>query len=652
MPLNGAGFGPVDNSRSTKSLLHALPLNAFAITGGFWGAQQSLNRETSLIHGYEMLEKAGNFHNLRVAGGLEEGAFKGLWFFDSDLYKWLEAVGWELARKPDAELQAMADRVMGWIEVAQMPDGYINTFYQISKPAERWTDLDHGHELYCHGHLIQAAVALQRGIGDGRMMEVTRRLVDHIYDLFGPGKREGTCGHPEIETALVELYRVTGDPRHLELAQLFIDRRGYNRMRGHAGYGSSYLQDHVPVREATEVTGHAVRQVYLNTGATDLYMETGEKALIDAMQTLWQDMTTTKMYITGGLGSRYDGECFGAPYELPADTCYCETCAAIASFMWNWRLLLLTGEGKYADLMERTLYNGVLPSLGLEGKSYLYVNPLQVRGGNYVRSGPVGAGDSEIRRPAWHGCACCPPNVMRLFSSLQHYMATQDNGGIQIHQYADAELDIALSGGRVALTMRTNYPWDGEVTLRVAESTAAQPGTPAHPWTLALRISAWAKNSALHINGEAQTFHLNERGYCEITRTWQAGDTLTLLLPVEPVWTYPNPRIDAVRGCVALERGPLVYCFESHDQQADISLDDVSIVTAEASSSMQAAIPGEGIALRVCATMPVGAWQGELYQQGEYQARDGVREVTLVAIPYYAWGNRGMRGMRVWVPAR
>ncbi len=509
------GAGPVDNSRSPQSLLRTLPLDGVQISGGFWGDQQQTNRTVSIPHGYAMLEATHALRNLRVAGGLETAEFAGFWFADSDVYKWLEAAAWEIGRAPDAALQAMADVAIALVEGAQQPDGYLDSYFQIAKPEARWSDLDHGHELYCAGHLIQAAVAFQRAVGDERLMRVALRLVDHIYDLFGPGKRDETAGHPEIEMALVELYRDTRDPRHLELAQLFIDRRGRNKMRGHAGYGAIYQQDHVPVRQATEVAGHAVRQIYLTTGATDLYMETGEQALMDAMQTLWTDMTETKMYITGGLGSRFDGEAFGGPYELPSDTCYCETCAAIASLMWNWRLLLLTGESKYADLFERTLYNGVLPSPGSDGASYLYVNPLQVRGGRYVRSGPEGEGSDEPMRPAWHNCACCPPNVMRLYSSLQHYLATTRDNAIQIHQYADASVNVTLPVGAVALNMETGYPRDGVVAIDVES-------TPAAAWTLALRLPEWTNEYWISVNGEDFKSDEIVGGYITLERTWQA----------------------------------------------------------------------------------------------------------------------------------
>ncbi|HUM71358.1 MAG TPA: glycoside hydrolase family 127 protein, partial [Chloroflexota bacterium] len=392
--------GPVDNRKSKRSVLRTLPYTAVQMTGGFWGNHQDVNRTVSLPHGFAMLEEAGNLRNLRIAAGLAEGAFAGYRFADSDVYKWLEAVAWELGRVPDTALQGMVDEAITLIEQAQQADGYLNSYYQFAAPEKRWTDLDHGHELYCAGHLIQAAIAVQRALADDRLLVVALRFVAHIDGMFGVDGRDETCGHPEIEMALVELYRLTGDERHLDLAQLFIDRRGRNRMRGHAGYGAVYQQDHVPVREAVEVAGHAVRQLYLTTGVTDLYMERGEQALLAAMHRLWADMVERKLYVTGGVGSRSDGEAFGDPYELPPDTCYCETCAAIASLMWNWRLLLATGERRYADLFEQTLYNGVLSSPGLEGASYLYVNPLQVRDGHYARAAADTDKVEEQRRPA------------------------------------------------------------------------------------------------------------------------------------------------------------------------------------------------------------------------------------------------------------
>ncbi len=641
-----SGAGPVDTAASSRTLLDTLPFSAARFTGGFWSRYQEINRSVSLQHGYAMLEQAGNFRNLRIAAGRETGSFTGRNFYDEDIYKWLEALGWELGRAPDPELQRMADEAIELIAAAQQPDGYLDSYYQVAEPGNRWTDLDHGHELFCAGHLIQAAIAFQRALGDSRLLEVVRRLVDHIDSVFGPGKLEGTGGHPEIETALVELYRVTGEPRDLALAQFLIDQRGRGRMRGYAGYGADYHQDHVPVRQAGEMAGHAVRQLYLNTGVTDLYMETGEAALIEAMNRLWTDLVARKLYITGGVGSRFDGEAFGAPYELPSDQCYCETCAAIGSLMWNWRLLLLTGERRYADLFERTLYNGVLSSPSLDGAHFFYANPLQVRSGRYVRASANPPEGEVLGRPAWHEVACCPPNVMRLLSSLGHYLATADGAGVQIHQYAAAHVRAEVNGAPVSLEIDTEYPWDGRITLRVAE-------TPADEWALRLRVPAWCRTSALALNGEQQAAAPQPNGYLSLSRRWRAGDAVELTLEMEPVLVAPNPRIDAVRGCLAVQRGPLVYCFEQRDQPQGVDLLDAQLdagrpLAAQWTPDLLGGvvrIEAGGKALN-----PAG-WESSLYRAAAQLEPLEARPVTLAAVPYFAWGNRGLDTMRIWMPA-
>jgi len=430
--------GPVDNSHSANSPYRVLFNGAVKFTSGFWSERQAVNHNVSLKHGYAMLNKAGNLHNLKMASGLESGTYSGMNFSDETVYKWLEALGWELGRAPDDELQVLADEVIPLVASAQQSDGYLNSYYQVVEPQGKWTDLDFGHELYCAGHLIQAAVAFKRATGDERLLEIACRFVDHIETIFGPGKTEEACGHPEIEMALVELSRLTGEERYLHLAQFFVDQRGKKKMRGLGANGTEYHQDHVAVREAQGVTGHAVRQMYLAAAVADLYIESGEQALLDTSHRLWEDMTTGKMYITGGIGSRYDGESFGESFELPPDQCYCETCAAIGSFFWNWRMSLITGESRYADLMERLLYNGILSSPSLDGASFFYANPLMLRNDQDVR---LSANPPETHktsgRPEWHGVACCPVNTMRLRASLSNYFATSNEAGIQIHQYSN-----------------------------------------------------------------------------------------------------------------------------------------------------------------------------------------------------------------------
>ena len=530
MPISSrVDLGPVDNSMSLYSALKTVPYSAVRIKDGFWANRQAMNRQVSLKHGYEMLERAGNFHNLRMAAGWETGNYSGLNFYDEDVYKWIEALAWELGNRPDEDLQRMADEVIALIKAAQQADGYLNSYYQVVEPHRKWANLDFGHELYCAGHLFQAAIAFHRAVGDDRLFQVALRLADHINSVFGPGKREGTCGHPEVEMALVELYRTTRESKYLDLAQFFIDQRGKRKMKGMGSYGPEYHQDHIPVRQATEAAGHAVRQMYLLTGVTDLYMETGEQALWEATNRLWLDIVGTKLYITGGVGSRYEGESFGESYELPPDHCYCETCAAIGSLMWNWLLLILSGDSRYADLIERTLYNGILSSPALDGRHYFYVNPLMLRSGHSMRQSTNRPEDrSDNGRPEWHFVACCPPNVMRLFSSLAHYLATTDADGIQVHQYASADIDVEYKPGkRIGLSIDTDYPWQGRVQLKINESDST-------PWQLRLRIPGWCQAATVSVNGDALEAPEMKAGYVVVERTWRAKDVVLLELNMMP----------------------------------------------------------------------------------------------------------------------
>ncbi len=639
--------GPVDNSASPFSTLKTLPFDAVRIRGGFWARRQQINRQTSLKHGYEMLKKAGNFHNLRMAAGLEGGEYAGRNFADENVYKWLEALGWELGAHPDGELERLADEAISLVQAAQQPDGYLNSYYQVVEPGRKWADLDFGHELYCAGHLFQAAVAHRRARGDGRLLQVALRLADHIDALFGPGRLEAACGHPEVEMALVELYRLTRERRYLSLAQFFVDQRGRGRMRGLASYGPEYHQDHAPLRQAPEAAGHAVRQMYLLSAAADLYLEGGEADLREALDRLWGDVSATKLYITGGLGSRYDGEAFGEAYELPPDLCYCETCAAIGSLMWNWRLLLITGESRYADLIERTLYNGILSSPALDGRHFFYVNPLMLRGGRSLRqSANRPGGETAAGRPEWHEVACCPPNIMRLFSSLAHYLATADAQGLQVHQYTPAEIRFSLEDGtQAALELETGYPWQGEVSLRILESEA-------RPWELRLRLPEWRRSARLLVNGELVEEPLQERGYLVLQRAWRPGDRVQLELNMLPALVEPHPRLDAVRGCLAIQRGPLVYCLEAADHPG-LNLLDVEL---DESAPLQASWREQGLpeGMQVVAargyTRNGKDWEGRLYRPLCRLPDSERTPVDLTAIPYYAWAHRGLDGMRVWIP--
>ena len=469
-------------------------------------------------------------------------------FLDSDVYKWLEA-----AAGSSAELgcrhRREADEAIGLIVSAQRSDGYLNTFVQVLAPGTEYRDLAWGHELYCYGHLLQAAIAWHRALGDDRLLLVAERAVASAERELGPEGREAIEGHPEFEMALVELYRATGERRYLDFATVLIERRGHGLL-GSGGSDRATGRTTSRSREAPSVVGHAVRQLYLDCGAVDVAVEQGDQALLDAVVRRWRDMVATRMYITGALGSRHRDEAFGDPFELPPDLAYAETCAAIASVMLAWRLLLATGDPECADVIERTLYNAVLPALSQDGTRFFYVNPLQ------RRTERAWAQPGQGERATWYACACCPPNLMRTIASFPQLVATQDPDGIQIQQFVDGDVEADLAGGRVSLSMTTEYPWDGRVEVTVHE-------TPVEPWTLTLRVPGWADGATLRTPDGATTA-LSGRTASE-RRAWEAGDRMTLELPSEIRLVHPDHRVDAIRGSIAFERGPLVYAFETAD---------------------------------------------------------------------------------------
>ncbi len=617
-----------------SAIARLTPMSSTDVTldGGLWADRARTNRERSIGHGYAELDRVGNLANLRMAAG-QPGRYRALSeplgviypFLDTDVYKWLEAVGWELGRGPDAELARAADEVIGLVAAAQRPDGYLNSYVQVVGGGEPFRDLAWGHELYNVGHLVQAAVAWHRALGDDRLLDIAVRAVGSVERELGPGGRDAIDGHPEIEMALVELFRATGDRTHLDLAARLIDLRGHGLL-GTGRFGSAYWQDHAPVREATTVAGHAVRQLYLDCGAVDLAVELGDQAMLDAVLRRWRDMVATRSYLTGGVGSRHSDEAFGDPFELPPDRAYAETCAAIASVMLAWRLLLATGDPDCADVIERTMLNGVLSGISVGGTEFFYVNPLQRRT-NGTAASAVSAGDG--RRQPWYPCACCPPNVMRTLSSWAQYLATADDGGIQLHQYASASFRADVAGGTVRLAVETGYPWSGEVVVTVQE-------TPDRPWTLSMRVPGWTGSATLRIGaGEPSAVAAGARTIAE-NRAWHAGDRVMLTLDMPVRVTEPDPRIDAVRGCVAIERGPIVYCVESADLPAGTDLEAI-----ELSPSVQPTVvprhdvPGAPLGITLPAT----------------DAATGT-SIQIGAVPYFAWAHRQPGAMRVWIPTR
>ena len=559
-------------------------------------------------------------YNFRRAAGKVKGDYYGFFFNDTDVYKWQEAVSFSFASYGrDENLEKILDQTIEEVAEAQDEDGYLDTYFTFERKKDRWTNLKDMHELYCAGHLIQAGIAHHRTTGKDTLLNIAKRFADHIDNVFGPGKKEGTCGHPEIEMALVELYRETGDKKYLNLAKFFIDERG----KGLIG-GETYHIDHKPFRELTEIVGHAVRALYLNCGATDLYLETGEKELMEALERLWKNFVERKMYITGGAGARHEGEAFGEEYELPNDTAYAETCAAIGSFMWNFRMLLAKGEGRFADIMEQTLYNGLLSGISLNGKEYFYVNPLEDNG--------------EHRRKPWFACACCPPNIARLIASIPGYMYTTSEEGIWVHLYGENEAKIPWGDKEIKLIEKTNYPWEGNIELEV--KTEGE-------YKIFLRIPSWAKGYTIKINGNKINTKEVKNGYIEMENQWKEGDKINLELPMEIEIIESHPKVEDNVGKVAIKRGPIVYCMEQVDNPWGdpryMEIADYNL-KAEPSEILEGIVIIKGKGKIVDSRI----WESNLYLPKEEVERNK-KEVKFITIPYYAWANREKGPMTVWI---
>ncbi|MDX5569195.1 glycoside hydrolase family 127 protein [Streptomyces sp. ID05-04B] len=670
----------------SRGRLRPLGLDEVRITGGFWARRRQVNATATIDHCRDWMERVGWTGNFRAAvEGRIHRDRRGREFADSDVYKLIEAMAWEAAHGSGAALDAQIAALTDTIAPAQEPDGYLNTAFGRPGQQPRYSDLEWGHELYCYGHLIQAGVAQTRARGEGELAKIARRAADHVCAAFGPGGIERVCGHPEIETALVELARATGEQRYLDQAALFVDRRGRHTL-AEPEFGRAYYQDDVPVREATVLRGHAVRALYLAAGAVDVAVETGDDALLDSVVRQWEAAVARRTYLTGGMGSHHRDESFGDDFVLPPDRAYSETCAAVASVMLNWRLLLATGEPRYADLAERTLFNVVATSPSQDGRTFFYANTLHRR-----RRGTTPAADAQspraesgLRAP-WFAVSCCPTNVARTLALLPAYLATADDDGVQLHQYADAELATSLSAGRdVALHVRTDYPSDGSVTVRIDRS-------PEHPWTLSLRVPAWATGDAARLVDPDGVRRAVTPGTAAVTRRFRPGDEIRLELPVAPRWIAPDPRIDAVRGTAAVQRGPLVYCAESVDLPPGHEVDAVRVnPSVPPQDGPDGTVVAAG-ALVAAPDAPPGAQGGRSGEPADSAADTDTRAAAdtdaaagmdaegdgravpdadtrwpyapldeaavpdgeradIVLVPYHSWANRGPSTMRVWLP--
>ncbi|BDI31626.1 hypothetical protein CCAX7_36770 [Capsulimonas corticalis] len=617
--------------------LRPVSARSVQIQDAFWSPRIAINRSVTLPSQFQQCEETGRVDNFRRASGKKEIPFEGIFFNDSDVYKLLEAMAFALGQHPDDEaLIRMADVLITEIADAQDANGYLNTYFSVNRVGERWTNLKDMHELYCAGHLIQAAAAHFDATESTRLLDVAKRLADHICETFGPvseGKREGACGHEEIELALAALYKATGNDRYLNQVEYFLGARGQEVSALYTtpptrDFDRRYFQDQVPFRDLTEVVGHSVRQMYLDSGAADLYAETGDASLLAALEAQWRNMTERRMYVTGGLGARWEGEAFGADWELPSDRAYAETCAAIGGVMWNWRMLQIAGDAKYADQMELQLYNAMLAGLSLDGASYFYQNPL--------------SNDGSHRRQPWFGCACCPPNIARLLASLSGYFySVDDSNGVWAHLYAAGSAELPLQGGgSIALKQETIYPWDGDIRFTVEN-------TPHAGATLHLRIPEWAQGATVQVNGEAPR-SVEAGAYAAVDHPWTTGDTVRLTLPMPVRALTADPRIADAYGKTALARGPLVYCLEQIDHDG-VDVRDIVLSDDAIGIDFQKELLGGVTVLRAAGNvLDRSAWAAGAYLDRAPGGSPG-QAIAVTAVPYYAWANREAGSMTVWV---
>ena len=618
--------------------LRPLGLDEVRITGGFWGARQNVNAAATLGHILSKLESEGWLPNfdLAAAGALPDGR-RGREFSDSEIYKYLEAVAWEIGRSSDPDLEKTFRGVVTRVAAAQDEDGYLDTYFGRDGQGARWSALEWGHELYCAGHLFQAAVARERtrpGADDG-LIAVARRVADLVCEVFADGGLEAVCGHPEVEVGLAEFARVTGSEKYARMAQTFVERRGRQTLSD-IEWGRSYFQDDIPVRDADVLRGHAVRANYLAAGAVDVAIEADDDELLDALRRQWTRTTATRTYLTGGQGSHHQDEAFGDDFELPPDRAYSETCAGIGSAMFSWRMLLADGDEKYADLIERTLYNVVATSPAHDGRAFYYANTLHQRVARTAADPEATSprASASLRAP-WFDVSCCPPNVARTLASLAAYVATADEQGVQVHQFAPSEVRTTLADGTfVSFDVETNYPVSGRVRIRILSDSD-------DAWTLGLRVPAWADGAVLRDpDGAEQPV---ATGRATLRRSFRAGDVVELDLPMAPRVTRPDPRIDAVRGCIAIERGPEVLAVESVDL-GDAGIDDVADLAVDA-GVMPVDRDGRTWVRVHAVTADAATWP---YGLDEVQVSDRGIDVPLVA--YHDWANRGPSTMRIWLP--
>lgn len=663
-PENDSGFGIIKTVDSPNAQLHGVNLQEVRWTDGFWLQQFQTARDVTLPRLWEL---AGDWawNNMLVAAGEKEGEAKGCYWEDAWIYKWLESACYVYTQTRDPALLDNMDEVISVIAKAQQPDGYIATQVTL-RDYERFA-FHHHHELYTMGHLLTAACIHHRITGKTNLIDVAKRAADYVHSTYKDGDPMlANCPvNPSIIMGSVELYRTTGEKRYLDLANIIINNRG--RKRGKIGTtewgrplgGTDLNQDRRPLRQETEVVGHAVFYTYLYAGATDAYMETGDKSLLTALERLWHDLTEKKMYITGGVCPVHKGlssrsyepgkrvimndsihEAAGMPYDLPSATAYNETCGQIGNMMWNWRMLHVNPEARFADTMERTLYNSVLSGISVSGKGWSYTNPLRWYGAEHE----LLSNDAHQRFDPGERHICCPTNLLRTVASMHGYLYSTCEEGLWIHHYGSNVLGTTLTNGQeLKITQTTRYPWEGDVRLSIDELDDGG------VFSIMLRIPGWAKNATVTVNGTPTELETAAKSYAALRRPWRKGDVIKLSLPMPVRMMASNPRIEQTRNQVAVMRGPIVYCLESIDLPDSVALEQVHLPRRP-----EWTVRHEPDLLRGVTVLETEAFvvpgirsNAELYQElpvGE------PRRVPIRLIPYYAWNNRGEPKMTVWLP--
>ena len=642
-----------------RKMTNPLNLRDVKITGNFWKDFMEKVRTQVIPYQWEALndrienaEPSFCMKNFRVAAGREEGTHNGCVFQDSDVAKWLEAVAYSLMWHPDAELEATADCAIDDIVAAQQPDGYLNTYYIITDLSRRFTNLKDHHELYCLGHFIEAAVAYYHATGKDKLLNAMIKYVDLVDSLIGAGegKIHGYPGHEVVEMALIKLYEVTKNEKHLRLAKYFIDERGKqplffdleNKKHGNgfhwekSPFRFAYYQAAEPVREQHPV-GHAVRAVYLYSGMADVARETGDPTLIEACERIWNEMTHRQMYVTGAIGSSEHGEAFTYDYDLPNDTVYAETCASIGLAFFAQRMLNLSPKGEYADVLERSLFNGIISGMSADGKSFFYVNPLEVlpeaSEKDYLRR------HVKVERQKWFGCSCCPPNLARILTSLGSYAYSKNENNFYMHLYIEGDVKVELSNGTLGLSVKTDYPWNGSIAMKITEG-------PEMPVTVALRVPGWCKKFDVKLDGKTADYTVND-GYVYLNGTFASGTDITLELDMPVLLLESNPRVRENAGKLAVQRGPVIYCLEEADNGKDLHRIYVPADTAFTVEDAPGFFGGAALLSSPGLRLVQSDWDTEtLYREANTPEFENI---SLKWIPYYLWANRGPGEMAVWI---